>query len=192
MWLKPHLKLAELYLVVTTKHHHSQSQYSVLGLFFLKLFFKCFLVPSHLPSPSSNCELIPAFLSLLISLSIFCSVNSPSIHPSVCVCISLSLSLAFSQLESHVLVYLWAVRSLIKAVSLMGGDTTEWESAGYGWKATKTCNQPSCVVRLDGRACSVSFCMLFLCFGFLPLFPEPALPGLSLPYCPFHVLCSSQ
>lgn len=45
-------------------------------------------------------------------------------HPSIHVCMK-TPSLSCAQLVSHILVYLWAVRSLIKTLSQMGGDTSE-------------------------------------------------------------------
>lgn len=78
------------------------------------------------------------------------TINSP-----IYLCLYLTHSL--SQLVSQILFYLWAVRSLIKAVSQLGGDTAERDSVGYGWKATKACNHSSFIARL-AEACSVCSC----------------------------------
>lgn len=105
---------------------------------------------------------------------------------SIYLSVHLSHSLSLSQLVSHILFYLWTVRSLIKAVSRMGGDTTDQDSAGYGWKATKPCNQTSCVVRLDVGVCGLFLCWCdceFVCccfFIFLLHFPDPVLASFCL------------
>lgn len=90
----------------------------------------------------------PPSLSLSVSPSIF---N----HPFPCLCTNLVLARSLSQLPSLVLVYLWAVRSLIKAGSLMWGDTTQWLSVGdgftgsRGFRPTELCCATTCTAMIS-------------------------------------------
>ena len=162
-------EVAELFLPLTLRHRSVFISIPLpppppLHPSLLHLFphLSSFLYPSTL---SGNCP-------LLSYLSIYASVDP---------CSYVFLALSLSQLVSHILFYLWAVRSLIKAVSQMGGNTTE---PGLCWLRLKG-NKGLLPDKLCGAIrwweCVVCF---FLCwcdcmfFQFFP--PEPVLASFCL------------